>query len=340
MKYTPISKIEAEVVKRISSGHDELDWLYGLSRSDNFMHWGIPIRTISTWVGEGGVGKSRLAINLAKEKVLDGKTVLYLQNEVDLSTLASWVGDTNGMDNFICSSVTSLSDQMELIMNIRPDFVFVDSINLIDEFGSGTAKSIKTIIDGFRAAIKDLDTHVVVLCQLNKAGEATGSTALGHLPDINLTLTNTTEDGVFAVSIGKKHRYGRKGATYTSLWKHHETGVECISTNRFADDRWDKKFIDFGERRQRSEFMTMAECELGVVPMPVDMEFESMPVEYKPAPNRADLSEDVLKMYRDVKGREYYGPDDDPMQHSIWNPAVPYGNWGFVGRIFSKWFGK
>jgi predicted ATP-dependent serine protease len=256
--YTSISKIKGETVKRVSTGHDELDWLYGLSKDDNIYQWGIPIRTISTWVGEGGVGKSRLAINLAKYKVSHGKKVLYLQNEVDLATLAGWVGDTSKMQGFYCSDTTALAEQVAMVKELRPDFVFVDSINLIDEFGSGTAKSIKTIVDGFRDAIEGLETHVVILCQLNKEGKATGSTALSHLPDINLHLTNTEDDGIFAVTIGKKHRYGRKGKTYTSLWRHIETGVECISNNRFADDRWivpdsyKTEFIDFGERRQRS----------------------------------------------------------------------------------------
>jgi archaellum biogenesis ATPase FlaH len=261
--YTSISKVKAETVKRVSTGHDELDWLYGLSKADNLYQWGIPVRTISTWVGEGGVGKSRLAINLAKFKVKSGKSVLYLQNEVDLTTLAGWVND-DSLDNFYCSDETSLVQQTNIIRHLRPDFVFVDSINLIDEFGSGTAKSIKTIIDAFREAIEGSETHIVILCQLNKEGSATGSTALSHLPDINLSLTNTKEDGIFAVSIGKKHRYGRKGATYTSLWRHIETGVECISKNRYADDRWivpdsygAVKLADFGERRQRK--MTMAE---------------------------------------------------------------------------------
>jgi hypothetical protein len=255
--YTSISNVKAETVKRVSSGHDELDWLYGLSKDKNLYQWGIPVRTISTWVGEGGVGKSRLAINLAKYKSSHGKKVLYLQNEVDLATLAGWVGD-NTLKNFYCSDVTALSEQVAIVKELRPDFVFVDSINLIDEFGSGTAKSIKTIVDGFRDAIEGSETHVIILCQLNKEGKATGSTALSHLPDINLHLTNTEEDGVFAVSIGKKHRYGRKGKTYTSLWRHIETGVECISKNRLADDRWfvpdsyKQEFADFGERRQRS----------------------------------------------------------------------------------------
>jgi len=252
-KYTSISKVEPITIDRVSTGHEELDWLYGLSRFSDGDSWGMPVGTISTWCGEGGVGKSRLAISVAKNKVAEGKRVLYLQNEVDLPTLSSWVNDSD-LDEFYCSEVTELSDQIGIILELEPDIVFVDSINLIDEFGTGTAKSIKTIIDGFRQAIKGTTTHVIILCQLNKEGSATGSTALGHLPDINFQLTNTDEDGVFRVGIGKKHRYGRKGSAYNGLWKHTETGVESVSNNRLEDDRWPKQlFADFGERRQRSE---------------------------------------------------------------------------------------
>jgi len=293
-KYISISDVKAETVKRVSTGHDELDWLYGLSKSDNLYQWGIPVRTISTWVGEGGVGKSRLAINLAKYKVSQGKKVLYLQNEVDLSTLASWVGDTSNMQNFFCSDVTALSEQVSIIKKLRPDFVFVDSINLVDEFGTGTARSIKTIIDGFRGAIEGSETHIIILCQLNKEGKATGSTALGHLPDINLTLTNTNKDSIFAVSIGKKHRYGRKGSSYTSLWRHTETGVECISSNRNNDSRWHKQVFS----KSNTESVVRG------APIP---DLEAPPVGYKPIPiDRPTLARNLEDCSPEVR-EAYYG---------------------------------
>lgn len=237
--YISISKVKAKIIRRMTTGQDELDWLYGVSEFSDGKVWGMPVGTISTWVGEGGVGKSRLAINVAKDKVKDGKTVLYFQNEVDLPTLASWVDDKN-LDNFFCSDKTALSEQVSIVKELRPDLVFVDSINLIDEFGTGTAKSIKTIIDGLRKAIRGTECHVIILCQLNKEGSATGSTALTHLPDVNINLTKTDEDDTFNLGIGKKNRYGRTGSTYHGLWRHIETGVECISENRFADDRWIK----------------------------------------------------------------------------------------------------
>lgn len=234
-KYTSISRITASSIFRISTGQPELDWLYGVSTFSDGDHWGMPVGTISTWVGEGGVGKSRLAIDVARAKVIDGSTVMYFQNEVDLSTLASWVRGNTELENFYCSDVTSLADQMEIIKEVAPQLVFIDSINLVDEFGTGTAKSIKTIIDGFRSVIRETGSHIVILCQLNKEGLATGSTALSHLPDTNLILTNHEND--FKVAIGRKNRYGKKGSKFFGIWRHTDIGVECISNNRANDER-------------------------------------------------------------------------------------------------------
>jgi len=229
--YQSISNIKASKPHRITTGCPELDWLYGISCFPDHDEHGMPVRTISTWVGEGGVGKSRLAIKVARHKVQTGSTVLYFQNEVDLPTLASWVKGNTELKNFYVSEVTALDEQVKIVKELKPDLVFVDSINLINEFGTGTAKSIKIIVDGFRDAIRETGSHVVILCQLNKEGKATGSTALGHLPDTNLVLTNYNDD--FKVSIGTKNRYGPKGSKYFGLWKHLEDTVECISQNRY-----------------------------------------------------------------------------------------------------------
>jgi hypothetical protein len=278
-KYTSISEIQAMTIKRFTTGQLELDWLYGLSKFPSHTEWGVPIGTISTWCGEGGVGKSRLAISVAKNEVIKGNKVLYIQNEVDLSTLASWVNDSS-LSNFFCSRVTSLPDQLEVIKEVKPDLVFVDSINLMEEFGTGTAKSVKTIIDGYRSVINGIKCHIVVLCQLNKEGSATGSTALTHLPDINFQLTNTDLDGVFKVGIGKKHRYGRTGSSYFGLWKHIETGVTCISNNREKDDRWTES-VDIEDCDSSFKFFDGADLEFKN-----DFKFFNKKIEF---PDGADL---------------------------------------------------
>jgi len=260
MNYKSIEDVEACDIGRISTGQDELDWMYGVSTINGQKVWGMPVGKLSTWAGEGGVGKSRLSISLCRKKVQEGSKILYLQSEVDLSTLAQWVGtsDTNDdLRNFYCSEATSLKEQTDIIKQLKPELVIVDSVNKIKEFGSGSASNIEKIIDAYREATNETGCHVIFLCQLVKDGSAKGSTALTHDPDCVFFLTNDSKGG-FKVSIPKKHRYGRTGKEYRGHWKHTEKGVECVSKNRLDDDRW----FDADGYRQKIE-ITETKDEIG-----------------------------------------------------------------------------
>ncbi len=234
-KYTSTADITPISISRIGTGYQELDWLYGFSESHSGLNWGMPMGTLSNWIGEGGVGKSRLAISVAREKVSSGSSVLYFQNEVDLPTFASWVGMKS--DKFFCSEARILSEQLHIVKELSPSLVIVDSINLIHEFGSGRDENIRNIVESYRDAIKSFGSHVIFLCQLNKDGSPKGSTALTHMPDINFILTNNL-DGSFDLAVDKKHRYGRTGDKFFSTWRHVKEGVVCISKNREKDEMW------------------------------------------------------------------------------------------------------
>ena len=160
-KYISISEITASSVFRIPTGQDELDWLYGVSEFSDGEQWGMPVGTISTWVGEGGVGKSRLAINVARSKVKSGSTVLYFQNEVDLPTLASWVKGNTELENFYCSEVTSLADQMEVIREVRPSIAFVDSIVVATEIAFTIALFV-TLVGSMIPSLRMLPPFIVL----------------------------------------------------------------------------------------------------------------------------------------------------------------------------------
>lgn len=283
MNYKSIEDVEACDIGRISTGQDELDWMYGVSTINGQKVWGMPVGKLSTWAGEGGVGKSRLSISLCRKKVQEGSKILYIQSEVDLPTLAQWVGtsDTNDdLRNFYCSEATSLKEQTDIIKQLKPELAVVDSVNKIKEFGNGSASNIEKIIDAYREATNETGCHVIFLCQLVKDGSAKGSTALTHDPDCVFFLTNDSKGG-FKVSIPKKHRYGRTGKEYRGHWRHTEEGVECVSKNRFADDRWSvpdsyldidiqESFVNFGERRQRSEFPAHNIFPMGSLPVSID----------------------------------------------------------------------
>ena len=89
MSFESINNVQTEIVKRIRTGLSEIDFLYGSSYINGRHYWGIPEKAISLWAGEGGIGKSRLATEIAKVVARRKFAVLYFQNEYTKGTFAS-----------------------------------------------------------------------------------------------------------------------------------------------------------------------------------------------------------------------------------------------------------
>lgn len=245
--YISLSEIESKPIPRASTGLLELDWLYGYSKYQDNTVWGLPKGKISLWNGESGVGKSRLAIEVAKEfcKRKDSHKVLFILTEADLKDFAGWIKkDSSNYKNFFCSGESGIEEIIKIIYELQPHLVFIDSINEIDEFESGNKKEARLIINGedemggLRKVCNDVGCHIVLLGQLNQNGTIKGGTSLPHLVDIVFDLIKDSTQNKFIVSVGIKHRYGRKGKEFLSTWFHTETGVECYSANRVLDKEW------------------------------------------------------------------------------------------------------
>lgn len=239
------------VVRRISTRIDEIDWLYGYSKypdkpiSKENSCWGLPERKISLWAGESGVGKTRMAIEIARYIARSERfKVLYFQNEMDLASFAGKVKSDNipvPSDYFIISNASTLSDQIDHIRQGDCRIVIVDSINMLEEFGWGSDSSIKKIIDAYREVQKDINSHIILLSQLTKKGDPRGSTTLSHLVDIVFELKKEERGSAFCLRVGNKHRYGRVGIQFSSCWSHTETGVRCYNQrNHRLDEIWCK----------------------------------------------------------------------------------------------------
>jgi predicted ATP-dependent serine protease len=222
--------IRSEPVKRIPTGLEDVDWLYGMTRgSDGKVVWGLPQGKISLWSGAGGVGKSRAAKTLAssimnhKKRVVNGKTyqykVKYIYLEEEEKPLA------------------------EVVETLREGYhvAFIDSLNTIKEYGNGSENNVRTVIAALREISTKFGTHIVLLCQQTKDGNTRGSSVLTHLPDA-VFYVNSMGPGFekyFVLRVGEKNRYGKTGANFVIDWRH-ETEEAVVDSNR----RWTDKTED------------------------------------------------------------------------------------------------
>jgi predicted ATP-dependent serine protease len=239
MAFEILQDIPYQMIPRVSSEIQELDWLYGGSG----YNWGFPEGKISLWSGPSGTGKSRSLISVAKSMSFWGHNVLFFQNEVTLTDFRAWTGTGSLPNSLYASDTTSLEEQISDIRSSHATIVIVDSVNQINEFGSGHKSAIKLIYDKYRKVTKETGVHVIFICQLDKKNQIKGGSELKFLADIHMSLghyivDNEIMDHHFTVSVGSKHRYGKMGSTMNSVWQHTKDGASCISNNRLYDKEW------------------------------------------------------------------------------------------------------
>ena len=257
-KYKSIHDIQGTTVNRLSTGLSELDWVYG--STDNV--FGIPEKSISLWSGPSGTGKSRLAIQVIKSLFSIDKNykVLYFQGEVPLENFASYVGaDPETHRNLYVSDFFDMFSMEEIIKELRPHIIFIDSVNKVEDFKKHGGDYIidgdsDNNLLGFKALCNKYDCILCMLGQVNQDGSNKGGTSLTHAVDVHLSFSPILEDkNRFKIEIGEKNRYGKKAGVW-AIFEHDESGVHEVTTNRFYDEDWCKK-------KGKERFLTEEELE-------------------------------------------------------------------------------
>ena len=150
------------------------------------------------------------------------------------------------LNRFICSGESNIKNIIEVMREVRPTIVIIDSVNEIEEFENGNKKEARNLINGregekgLRDICQEIGCHLILLSQLNQDGSIKGGTSLPHLVDIALDIESfeVNNPSLFTISVGIKHRYGRRGPEFNTVWQHLDDGVQCISENRLKDKIW------------------------------------------------------------------------------------------------------
>lgn len=225
-------KIQEENLIRYSTGFPDLDMIYGITHFPNNRYSvGLPAGKISLWAGAGGVGKTRVAVEMVLKISAVGLRVLFYQNEVSPTEFKGWVKKpVIRPENLFVGNVLSLDDQIQGIKNIHPHVVIVDSINMMEGFTS--PEELRNILQTYKGVAEENKCHVIFISHLNKQGEVKGNNDVEYLVDVVCRLNHHTTPGtkqvvkgVFYLEIGK-NRFGPSGGYIA--FSHTDTGVEFL----------------------------------------------------------------------------------------------------------------
>lgn len=228
-KVVPLNKIENIDVRRLPTTIVEIDRVYGQTRLFNGdIEYGLPCGKISYWAGGNGVGKTRIAIHIAKKMNQIGARILYFQGEVPADEFKQWTGEVPNPQNFMVSEDTSAEDIAEGILKSKPDLCVIDSANMIQDYDKKS--KIKKIFEVLRKVVASVGCHLIMIAQLNQDGTVKGGTVAPHLVDIVVELDVVPQKvakvtGAFFLQI-KKNRYGKSGGWVG--FRHFDYGIEAV----------------------------------------------------------------------------------------------------------------
>jgi DNA repair protein RadA/Sms len=160
-----------------------------IAELDRVLGGGVVPGSVILIGGDPGIGKSTISLQISNELTRQGKTVLYVSGEESVTQTklrAKRLGSVESEELYIVNQ-TDLSLIAEYIKKLKPDAVFIDSIQVIfDPQISSAAGSVSQVREsaGILTQIaKTTATSMFIIGHVTKDGSLAGPRVLEHIVD-------------------------------------------------------------------------------------------------------------------------------------------------------------
>ena len=216
----PLSQVEAEGARRISTGMTELDRVLG---------GGVVAGSTVLLGGDPGIGKSTLLMQTAAHLAQRG-TVLYVTGEESAAQLklrAERLGVTGEM---LILAETDLAVIEAEVSRTHPAFLMIDSIQTMtsQEIASapGSVTQVREATTLFTRIAKGLSCAVFIVGHVTKEGALAGPRVLEHMVDTVLYFEGDRHDA-FRLLRAVKNRFG--STDEIGVFEMRDTGMAEIT---------------------------------------------------------------------------------------------------------------
>lgn len=216
----PLSQVEAEGARRISTGMAELDRVLG---------GGVVAGSTVLLGGDPGIGKSTLLMQTAAHLAQRG-TVLYVTGEESAAQLklrAERLGVTGEM---LILAETDLAVIEAEVSRTHPAFLMIDSIQTMtsQEIASapGSVTQVREATTLFTHIAKGLSCAVFIVGHVTKEGALAGPRVLEHMVDTVLYFEGDRHDA-FRLLRAVKNRFG--STDEIGVFEMRDTGMAEIT---------------------------------------------------------------------------------------------------------------
>lgn len=203
---------QAQFISQVGLNQEERITI-GISEMDRVLGGGLVVGSLVLIGGDPGIGKSTLALQVAKEiGARTGVAALYLAGEESATQVAMRARRTGcaGKDVMVLAE-TDLDDVMATIEAMRPSVAIVDSIQTIVDNnlpgGPGSPSQVKEAVARLAPCAKRSGVPIIFIGHVTKEGAIAGPMALAHMVDVELLLEGE-RNGEYRLLRSFKNRFG------------------------------------------------------------------------------------------------------------------------------------
>lgn len=198
-----LSSVTAADTDRIKTDICELDRVLG---------GGIVEGSLVLVGGDPGIGKSTLLLQMCYNLAKNGNSVLYISGEESLGQIklrAQRVGEAS--DNLMVLCETSLDTIENVLENVKPQIVVIDSIQTMyrEEVGAapGSVSQVRETTAVLMQLAKGLNISIFIVGHVTKEGVVAGSRMLEHMVDTVLYFEGD-KNAAYRILRSVKNRFG------------------------------------------------------------------------------------------------------------------------------------
>ncbi|MCX5709784.1 MAG: DNA repair protein RadA [Candidatus Omnitrophica bacterium] len=181
---------------------------------DRVLGGGIVAGSVILIGGDPGVGKSTISLQVSNHLTKQGKTVLYVSGEESVAQTklrAQRLGDEHGEGKLYIVNQTDLSFITEYINKLKPDVVFIDSIQVVFDpqisSSAGSVSQVRECSGMLTQLAKTTGTSIFIIGHVTKEGTLAGPRVLEHIVDTVLYFEGD-RFSIYRILRAVKNRFG------------------------------------------------------------------------------------------------------------------------------------
>lgn len=219
---------ESSPLTLIKSGENRLK--LQMEEINRVLGGGILEGSISLLSGEPGIGKSTLTLQICDQVINLNKSVLYISGEESKNQTAQRAKRLSiNSEQISFLSETNLETILATISNEKPDFIIIDSVQVIYSCdlpgNAGSVSQVRYATEKFMEYAKTENKTILLIGHVTKDGNLAGPRLLEHLVDTVLFLDGDRYHD-FRILRSQKNRFGTTNEI--GILEMHEKGLKEV----------------------------------------------------------------------------------------------------------------